>query len=94
MLREHMPHPMQPIGLDARGVARFKMNEIVRFLLDSHPTIGLNELAGMDFSVEDQEQFAQLIGYSLGGYAELSYVTDDSYAKADAMAAKLIRGVS
>ena len=31
-------------------------------------------------------QLAQLIGYSLSGYSELSYVDDDSYGAAEKMA--------
>lgn len=49
---------------------RFKENSIVRFLLDGGP-FDLNMLARMPFSVEDREQFAQLIGYSLEGFGEL-----------------------
>lgn len=77
-------HPMQPLVRDASGVVRFKENAIVRTLLDWATPRGmsLNELAVMDFSQEDREQFAQLIGYSVGGYGELSYVSDDSCEKA------------
>ena len=69
--------PMQPLISH-----RFKENKIVRHCLDAGGT-DLNKLAMMDFSVEDREQFAQLIGYSLGGYSELSYVTDESYYRAE-----------
>jgi hypothetical protein len=31
-------HPMQPIGLDWYGTARFKANKIVQLLLDNGPT--------------------------------------------------------
>lgn len=33
---------------------------------------------------EDREQFAQLIGYSLSGFADLSYVSNKTYNAADA----------
>lgn len=36
------------------------------------------ELARQDFPQVDREQFAQLIGYSLSGYSDLSYVSQDS----------------
>jgi hypothetical protein len=39
----------------------------------------MNHLAEMDFSAEDREQFAQLIGYSLSGFGELDYVSDATY---------------
>ena len=49
--------------------------------------MGLNEIAGLDFTDDDRQQFAQLIGYSLSGYSELqSYVTDEAYATAAQMA--------
>jgi hypothetical protein len=74
------PHPQQPVE-EVDGILRFKKNAIVRHLLD-HKGIDLNQLARMNFSAEDRQQFAQLIGYSLSGYSELSYVSDESYAVA------------
>lgn len=77
-------HPMQPVYLDEAGVVRFRENAIVRTLLDyaSARGLSLNELAVMPFSAEDRMQLAQLIGYSVSGYGELSYVTDASFAEA------------
>jgi hypothetical protein len=63
---------MQPIYVDAMGTKRFSMNRIVRFLLD-HGPYDINDLAAMPFSNADLRQFAQLIGYSVSGYSELSY---------------------
>jgi hypothetical protein len=71
-------HPVQPLYKDGEGTTRFKKNEIVRFLLDAGP-FDINQLALMKFSDEDREQFAQLIGYSLGGFGELSYVSNKTY---------------
>lgn len=76
---ENHPLPRQPLKKDKNGHVRFVSNRIVRFLLDSHPSIDMNELAFMPFSKEEEMQFAQLIGYSLNGYGELSYVSDESY---------------
>lgn len=79
-------HPIQPLEKDKDGRLRFKENAIVRYLLDNGPN-DMNKLATMPFSDEDRQQFAQLIGYSLSGYGELSsYVTDDAYAAAAEMA--------
>lgn len=78
-------HPIQPLGLDDYGVMRFKKNAIVRFLLDSGP-FDMNALAIKDFSQEDREQFAQLIGYSLIGFSELPYVRDETLNAAEIMA--------
>lgn len=73
-------HPVQPL-LWVKGVARFKPNAIVRHLLDNGP-FDMNKLACMNFTDEDREQFAQLIGYSANGFAELSYVSDETYSRA------------
>lgn len=75
------PHPIQPLMLDKQGVYRFKPNAIVRYLLDNGG-IDLNKLACLDFSDNDREQFAQLIGYSLRGFGELHYVSNKTYNKA------------
>jgi hypothetical protein len=81
-----MKNPIQPL-VDVQGVTRFKANAIVRHLIDTHPACDMNTLARMDFSDDDRQQFAQLIGYSLSGYGELqSYVDDEAYATAAHMA--------
>lgn len=74
-----MKHPIQKIEDH-----RFVKNEIVDYLLENG-NIDLNTIARMPFDDEDRQQFAQLIGYSLSGYAELSYVTDEAYVIAAEM---------
>ena len=69
--------PLQPIKN-----GRFIQNSIVRMLLDDGP-IDLNRIACMKFTDAEREQFAQLIGYSLGGFSELSYVSDETYEAAE-----------
>ena len=76
-----MQHPVQPLYKDKIGIVRFKGNAIVRFLLENGG-YDMNKLAIMDFSDEDREQFAQLIGYSLSGFGDLSYVSDETYERA------------
>lgn len=71
---------MQDVVL-VQGVPRFRENAIVRYLLD-HGGIDMNRLAHLQAADEDYRQFAQLIGYSVGGYSELSYVNNASYNKA------------
>lgn len=83
------PHPMQPLVISGRSIVRFKANAIVQYLLDNGG-IDLNRLAVLEFPAEDREQFAQLIGYSVSGYNELSYVTDASAAQANAAAEVLL----
>ena len=79
-------HPIQPI-INVNGIYRFKQNKIVRYLLDNGG-IDLNQIAILacegEFSKEEQSHFAQLIGYSVGGYADLSYVTNKEYERATA----------
>jgi glutathione S-transferase len=75
------PFPDQPLFIDEQGTARFQQNAIVRYLLDAGP-FDMNKLAVTPFTEADRAQFAQLIGYSLGGYSELSYVSDALYARA------------
>lgn len=84
--------PMQPIEVDAEGVARFRCNAVVKFLLDAGP-FDMNSLAMMGFSDEDRTQFAQLIGYSVGGLAELSYVSDQAIEASFEMS-RIARGQS
>ena len=93
--KRYDPQPMQPVHQDAHGTIRFRRNELVRVLLDrdaargrTYPDFpartdgGLNWIATQDFSQEDQEQLAQLIGYSVSGYHELDYVSNRSAAQA------------
>jgi hypothetical protein len=77
---------MQPFERDRDGIMRFKPNAIVRFMLDAGRNgwkFDLNVLAAMDFSDDDRMQLAQLIGYSLSGYGELPYVSNESYEAAE-----------
>lgn len=79
-----MKHPIQPLVIDENGVLRFKSNAIIKWLLDEGP-FDLNKIAVKHFSVEDREQFAQLIGYSLNGFGELDYVRNETYETATKM---------
>jgi len=74
-------HPVQPLVRGRDKVVRFKPNKIVQLLLDMG-RFDMNDLAAMQFSAEDREQFAQLIGYSLAGFGELPYVRDKTYDRA------------
>ena len=74
--------PIQPVYKGEDGRYRFRKNAIVRYLLDAG-TFDMNQIATLPgISREDREQFAQLIGYSVDGFGELSYVSDESYNKA------------
>ena len=54
--------------------------------------LDLGKLMEMDFPQEDREQFAQLMGYSIVGYHELSYVSDESCAEASVRADQAVPG--
>ena len=81
--------PMQPIEM-VGSVTRFRENQVVRHLLD-HGGIDMNALAVLDFSDEDRAQFAQLIGYSVSGFGDLSYADDETVERADMEAARVYR---
>ena len=88
------PHPMQPIIRAADGVIRFKANAIIKWLFETRK-LDLNEIASLaargKFSREDQMQLAQLLGYSVSGYGDLSYASDESVMAADAEAERLAK---
>jgi hypothetical protein len=77
-------HPTQPAALDEHGVLRFKSNAIIKHLFDTG-ALDLNALAKMPFSIEDRAQIAQLLGYSISGYMDLSYIVGELYLQADAI---------
>lgn len=80
---------MQPLVFDEQGVVRFKRNEIINHLFESG-ALSLNRVAEMEFSQEDRQQLAQLLGYSVSGYGELGYVTNKAYKKAFKAKTKLM----
>ncbi len=84
-------HPMQRV-IAVNGVHRFEENAIVSHLLEFASKHGcdMNTLACMEFSDEDSMQFAQLIGYSVSGYGDLSYVSNKSYYRAAKASKKLL----
>ena len=81
-------HPRQPIELDPVGVPRFKGNAIVE-RLSREGSISLNDIAMWDVPIADREQFWQLLGYSVSGYGDLSFVRPETVEWADDEAAKL-----
>ena len=78
---ENTKHPMQPIGYDQNNIVRFKANSVIQWLFDEGK-LDLNQMAIKRFPIEDQRQIAQLLGYSVCGYCDLSYATDKSKDKA------------
>lgn len=90
---EAPPHPMQPV-VSIGGVHRFKMNTIVRYLLDEG-TLDLNGITKLvstgTFTREDFEQFMQLIGYSASGIQGFDFVSDRVCKFAREESAALVR---
>lgn len=83
-----LKHPMQPLVRDHRNVIRFKENAIIAWLHDVG-RLDLNQIAIMNFNDEDREQLAQLIGYSVSGFGDLSYARKKTVRKADRRASKM-----
>ena len=76
MSRTDIPrHPLQPI-VSVDGVLRFKENALVRKLVVDAG--GLSVINGIEATREDREQLAMLIGSSLNGFSQLTYVTDET----------------
>lgn len=76
---------MQPLVSDSAGDVRFKKNLIVDFLL-LKGGYDMNDINDIEFPVEDREQFLQLIGYSVGGFSEITYVRAATVDLADRLA--------
>ncbi len=89
-MSKKIEHPMQPIVWAKDGVIRFKPNPIVQYILD-RGGVDLNDIAVKGFKREDEEQFAQLIGYSVSGFGDLSYARKTTVAKADKIADAMAR---
>jgi hypothetical protein len=86
-------HPMQPVWVAPDKVVRFVPNEAVHLLLEHSQKhgFGLNELMFKDISQEDRMQLAQLLGYSVSGFGDLSYADPDVVAEADAKVRELLK---
>lgn len=94
-----MRQPRQPIGLDEDNVVRFKPNAIVRLLLEESKSrgFGLNEIAGAVLTekvpIEDAVQFWQLLGYSVSGFGDLSFIPKKEIDMCDALAEAVLSEV-
>jgi len=79
---------MQRVHIAPDKCLRFRKNRIVDKLLEVASANGysLNEIAidaaAGKYTKDEQRQLAQLIGYSVSGYGDLSYVTDRAWAAA------------
>ena len=81
-----MKHPMQPIRKAEGGIIRFQSNAIIERLW-REGKLDLNAIAcWKGISDDDHMQLAQLLGYSVGGYCDLRYASEESKDAADAIA--------
>ena len=79
---------MQPITRASDGVIRFRGNAIVEWLVDTG-RVNLNEIASHGFPQADMEQFWQLLGYSVSGYGDLSFISPETVQAADELANRI-----
>ncbi len=92
------PHPMQPVVITPSGVARFRPNRLVVWMLEQGATGRAFDMNTMYAAfggnegphAEELEQFAQLIGYSVSGFGGLSYASKATTAAADEAVAALL----
>lgn len=88
--------PMQPIVLASDGVVRFQENRIVSRLVkaaEKGQRLNINDIAicaaqGM-YTDAEQMQLAQLIGYNVSGFGDLSYADRRVVKRADDKAQKI-----
>lgn len=97
MKTSELKHPRQPIGW-AGDVIRFKENKIISWMLNmggEGKKFNLNDIVLKyhlgEFNQEDLVQLDQLIGYSVSGFGDLSYVPQDEVAECDGIAASLYK---
>lgn len=82
MANDKYRYHRQDVYKDEEGIARFVPNRLVCYLLNKGG-IDLNHLAEhVRVSDGEWEQFAQLIGYSISGFGDLSYATTDRWVNA------------
>jgi len=88
-------HPMQPIEWSG-SIIRFKQNNIIDWL-HRCGKIDLNEIAALyynkkhGFTRDDMTQLNQLLGYSVSGFGDLSFVDKNVVRAADDIAAKMVK---
>ena len=79
-MKDFPDQPLYDEGTKKHGI-RFQPNAIVKHLL-YHSGMNMHQLAGLGFDKGDVAQLAQLLGYSLDGYGEQSYIPDELYERA------------
>ena len=80
---------MRPL-VDVNGVIRFKQNAVIRWLFEQGH-LNLNRIPVDELPLEDVEEFWQMLGYSVSGYGELSFIRPETVAEADEVAEVILR---
>lgn len=75
--------PTQPLTLED-GKPRFKRNPLVWYLFHSSE-ISLEGLLALGHDVQYVQQFLQLLGYSVCGYSEMSFIPEEEKEKIEQM---------
>lgn len=87
---------MRSIELDALGTARFRKNTIVAWLVENGH-VSLNSIIENSpkggWPQEDIEEFWQMLGYSVSGYGDLSFIRPETVEAADKIVENLINHV-
>jgi hypothetical protein len=86
-----MKHPLQAIVRANDGVIRFQGNVLVQHLLDSYAG-GADALRRACPAADngDWEHLDQLLGWSVAGFGDLPYVSPETVAAADIVAATIV----
>lgn len=85
--------PMRPIFIDDANRPAFKGNAVIQYLVRSgklNMVQAVEKIADKSLPQEDIDEFYQLVGYSIGGYCEIKFVSDESCEKALAIAERLV----
>lgn len=92
-MKKKNKHPNQPLVYAKDGCMRFKQNDIVRKLLDFAADHGysINEIYQefLPSHADDYKQLLQLLGYSIGGYCDISMIPEKQKKRAEKKAEKL-----
>lgn len=82
---------MRKIEIDPDGQPRFQRNAIVSWLVHTD-RVDLNEIiATHAWPIKDQEEFWQMLGYSVSAFGNLTFVRPKTTKKADRRTRKLLR---
>ena len=80
---------MRPL-VDVNGVIRFKQNAVIGWLF-KQGHLNLNRIPVDELPLEDVEEFWQMLGYSVSGYSELSFIRPETVAEVDEAAEVILR---